>query len=137
MSNDKGKSNGESNGKGSGGAFDLRSLFVGAKSTHTNDRKAVARLGGDYPLIAAILGGSEAQGDTPEVEPASITFFVREGKIRFSANVKSADTTIIGEVGDALNPWQSIESALMAGQVSSKRYSDRKSISAEQEKLLM
>lgn len=125
MSKAKGENNGESNGKGSGDTFNLRSLFVGAKSGHAVDRRAVEKLGVQYPAIAAILGGSEPSGDVAEVEPGSITFFVREGRIRFSANVKSADTTIIGEVSDALSPWESIEYSLRAGEVSSKRYSDR------------
>jgi len=136
MSKAKGDENGNLATPGGGDSFNLRTLFVGGSAGHKLDRKAVARLGGEYPLIATILGGSEATSDTPEVEPASITFFVREGKIRFSANVKSADTTIIGEVSDALSPWESIEYALRAGQVSSKRYSDRKTTSPDQEKLL-
>lgn len=125
MSQEKENGNGKIVSTGAGSAFDLRSLFVGAKSAHGIDRRAVAKLGVEHPVIASILGGSEATGETPEVAPGSITFFVREGKIRFSANVKSADTTIIGEVADALTPWESIEYALMAGEVSSKRYSAR------------
>lgn len=136
MAKSKEVSNGESNGNGQGDSFDVRSLFVGSKSGHDVDRRAVEKLGVEHPLIATILGGIGPQGDVAEVEPGSITFFVREGRIRFSVNVKSADTTIIGEVADAVNPWQSVEYALKGGQVSSKRYSDRPSASKEDQKLL-
>jgi len=100
--------NGEPKTNGKGGLTTLRSLFVGERSSNSANRKAVNGLASIHPFIAEILGGVEASGDQKEILPGSITIFVREGKVRFSANVKSADTTIIGEVSDPINVWDSI-----------------------------
>jgi len=125
--------NGEPKTNGKGGLTTLRSLFVGERSSNSANRKAVNGLASIHPFIAEILGGVEASGDQKEILPGSITIFVREGKVRFSANVKSADTTIIGEVSDPINVWDSITYALSSGEVSSKRYSERVSSSTEKQ----
>lgn len=133
MSNAKGNGHARTEQDAPGRSSGIRSLFVGSRKTFELERRAVAALNEQYPAVAAILGGLEAEGPNPETEPGSITFFVREGKIRWSANVKSADTTLIGEVGDVLNPWGSINTALELGEVSSKRYTERKTSSTSTE----
>lgn len=103
----------------------LWSLLNKGKDNGKNSRQLARPLIKDFPIVAEILGGLAAKGDQPEVAGGTITFFIHEGKIRFSANVKSAEQTLIGEVADILNPWGSINSACLVGDVSSKRYTER------------
>jgi len=103
----------------------LRDLLQKENRNGSHARKAVEALQKEYPLVAELLGGLEAKDGQPEVSPGTITIFVHEGKARFSINVKSAEKTFIGDLADVVNPWGSINSALMMGDVSSKRYTDR------------
>ena len=101
----------------------LRDFLNGEKDHGKEARKCVKALEQELPLVAEILGGIEANGKAPEVSPSAITIYVSGGKIKFSTNVKSAEKTLHGEIADVLNPWGSINSALLVGDVSSKRYS--------------
>lgn len=116
----------------------LRDLLTKEKPNGEAARKLCKPLSKEFPFVAEILGGIEAKGDQIEVSNGTITFYVHDGKIRFSANVKSAEKTFIGDVADILNPWGSINTALQMGDVSSKRYTDPKaSLSDEQKSLLL
>lgn len=116
----------------------LRSLVTEETKNGAAARKIVEKLKDDYPWVAEILGGLEADGSQAEILPGTITIFIHEGKARFSVNVKSVEKTFIGEIGDVLNPWASINCALAMGDVSSKRYSARPaSMTKEQESLII
>lgn len=105
----------------------LRDLLNKGKDHDAEAYKICEVLRQEFPLVAEILGGMPAEGTQPAVSPGTITFFVREGRVRFSANVKSQEKTFIGEIADALNPWGCVNTALLTGDVSSKRYTDRMS----------
>lgn len=78
------------------------------------------------PIVAEILGGCPASRDGDAIAPGTVTFFFREGKWRFSANVKSASKTFMGDVGDILNPWESIEFAMSEGECRQRDYTAHK-----------
>lgn len=116
----------------------LRDFLNGEKDNGEEARKLVKGLVKEFPLVAEVLGGLPEKGGQAEVSPSAITIFIHGGRIRFSTNVKSAGKTILGEVNDVLNPWGSINSALLTGEVSSKRYTERESrLSDDQKSLLL
>jgi len=116
----------------------LRDLINGGKDNDLEAQKVAKVLAKDYPLVAEILGGLSEKGDSPKVSPSAITIFIHEGKARFSTNVKSAERTLIGEIEDLENPWGSINTALLTGGVSSKRYTARvNGMTPEQEKAIV
>jgi len=116
----------------------LRSLINGGKDHDSEAQKLVKCLAKDFPLVAEILGGLPEKGEEGKVSPSAVTIFIHEGKARFSCNVKSAEKTLIGEIGDLVNLWGSINSALLTGQVSSKRYTERhNSYTDDQKKVLL
>ena len=115
----------------------MRDLLTRKKDPSIEAQKIVACLREDYPYVADLLGGMPEKGDQKAVSPGTITLFVHEGKARFSANVKSEELTFIGDVADIANPLGSINTALAMGDVSSKRYTDRTSTTADQEKYLL
>jgi len=82
------------------------------------------------PIVAEILGGAEGTKTEEPIAPGTITFFFRDGKWRFSANVKSASKTFIGDVGDILKPWESIELAMSEGECRQRDYTERTNGSA-------
>lgn len=111
----------------------LRNLLNGAKDDEKSAKKVVKPLEKEFPLVAEILGGSPATEKEAAISPGTITIFIHGGKARFSANVKSAEITLIGDVADIVNLWGSINSAILVGDVSSKRYTERNAIlTAEQ-----
>jgi hypothetical protein len=112
----------------------LRSLLGGGGDDPRKLRALLDPIREACPIVAELLGGMLADKGQPAVDPGTITFFVREGKIRFSANVKSAEKTFIGEVADIVNPFESVELALAFGNVSSKRYTERQSTMTEEQK---
>lgn len=115
----------------------LRDLLNGGKDYASEALRIAKPLAKDYPIVAEILGGLPEKGDQASVSAGTITFFIHEGKMRFSANVKGAEKTFIGEVGDPLNPWGCVNSAMLVGDVSSKRYTDRKASMTDEQKTLL
>ena len=121
---------GANNGKNSpsGG---MRSLFRQEKDTVAAARKVVEKLKDDYPYIFELLGGSPAEGTLPAVEPGMLVIFVRDGELRFSANVNSIMLKFYGACQDVLNPWGSINLALAMGEVTTKEITERPSTSGK------
>lgn len=116
----------------------LRDLINGGKDHDAESQKIVKCIAKEYPLVAEILGGLPEKGDEKKVSPSAITIFIHEGKARFSTNVKSAEQTFIGDLVDLENPWGSINTALLTGGVSSKRYTARTNgMTPEQEKSIL
>jgi len=105
----------------------VTSLFYGAKDQVTLARDLVSPIRDQWPLIAQLLGGLPATNEREEVLGGTITIYIRDGQVKFVANVKSAFTTINGSVKDLKQPFDSIECALLTGEVSSKRYTERES----------
>jgi len=110
---------GTTNGKNSS-TGSIRSLFRQEKDTVAAARKVVEKLRDDFPYIYELLGGSPAEGTLPAVEPGMIVIFVRDGELRFSANVNSILLKFYGQVQDVVNPWGSINTALAMGEVTTK-----------------
>jgi len=54
-----------------------------------------------------------------------IVIFVRDGELRFSANVNSIMLKFYGSCQDVLNPWGSINLALAMGDVTTKEITER------------
>jgi len=116
----------------------LRSILQGKTSSDDANRKAVDSIRESYPLIAEILGGMKAEKGQPEVLPGTLNFYVRDGVVKFSINVKSEKTTLFGDLADIAKPFDSIECALAAGKFASKPYSEQKgSYTPEQEAALI
>lgn len=115
---------GKTNGKNSatGG---IRSLFRQEKDTVAAAREVLEKLRDDYPYIYELLGGSPAEGTLPAVEPGMLVIFVRDGELRFSANVNSIMLKFYGRCQDVLNPWGSINTALAMGDVTTKEITER------------
>ena len=95
-----GKTNGQNSATGG-----IRSLFRQEKDSVAAARKVVEKLRDDYPYIYELLGGSPAEGTLPAVEPGMIVIFVRDGELRFSANVNSIMLKFYGACQDVLNPY--------------------------------
>jgi len=110
----------------------LRGLLKGGKNYEQEAQKIVEELKKTYPFVAEILGGLPATPTDEAVAPGTITIYIHEGRARFTCNVKSSSQTIFGEVGDIVNIWASIDLALLTGQVSSKRFTERTSTSANE-----
>jgi len=110
----------------------LRGLLKGGKNYEQEAQKIVEKLKEDYPFVAEILGGLPATQTDEAVAPGTITIYIHEGRARFTCNVKSSSQTIFGEVGDIVNIWASIDLALLTGQVSSKRFTERVSASGNE-----
>jgi len=112
--------NGKNNSKSG-----MRGLFSGKKDVVEAARKAVAKLEEDHPFVFELLGGCPAEGTQPAIEPGTITFFVKDGCLRFSANVNSMMLKFNGECQDVLNPFGSVNSALGMGDVTQKEIAER------------
>jgi len=98
----------------------MRNLLFREKDLSAEARKVAAPLQENYPYVFELLGGLEKTATEDEVSPGTITVFIHEGKARFSANVKSLKTTLIGDVEDIVNLWGAINTALAMGEVKSK-----------------
>lgn len=120
------------------GGGGLRALLAGGSDDNSKNRGAVESLRSEAPTVADILGGIPADAKNEEVLGGTITFFVRDGVMRFTCNVKAAGKTFIGDVAAPLSPWESIESAFVTGKVSSKGYTERRDsyLTDEQKALL-
>lgn len=118
--------NGESKHENSRGPTpSISALFYGAKDQVALARDLVEPIRDQWPLIADILGGLPATKEREAILGGTITIYIRDGQVKWSANVKGAETTFNGEIKDLKQPFDSIECALLTGQVSSKRYTER------------
>ena len=103
----------------------LRALLVKDGDNDEATQKAVAALTAEYPIVAEILGGRPASGTQAAVQPGSITLYVRNGRLCWSAVVKSEKMKFYGEVADVVNPYGSINSAMLLGECSMLPYTER------------
>jgi len=114
--------NGKNNAKGG-----MRNLFGGPRDVVEAARKAVAKLEEDHPFVFELLGGCPSEGTHKAIEPGTITFFVKDGELRFSANVNSEFLKFNGLCQDVLNPFGSVNTALAMGDVTQKEITVRPS----------
>lgn len=100
----------------------LRDFLKGEKDYDAEALKAAKVLQDKTPIVAEILGGAPATKTAEPIAPGTITIYFREGKWRFTANVKSASKSFIGDLTDILNPWVSIELAMSEGECRQRDY---------------
>ena len=116
----------------------LRGLLKKEGDSDEASQKAVAALSSEYPIVAEILGGCPASGTQAAVQPGSITLYVRNGRLCWSAVVKSEKMKFYGEVADVVNPYGSINSAMLLGECSMLPYTEQKANYTEsQEKAIL
>jgi len=116
----------------------LRDLVKKEATNGKANREAVKALRKDFPTVAELLGGLEAKGDLPEVASGTITFYVHDGKVRATANVKDLFVSFVVDIPDLLEPWKCLEFALKSGECRQKEYTGQKAkTTPEQEKVLL
>lgn len=103
----------------------MRNLLTRERDLTTDARKAVQKLAEDHPYVFELLGGCPAEGTEAAIEPGTITFFCKDGELRFSANVNSMMLKFHGVCQDVLNPWGAINTALAMGDVTPKEITER------------
>lgn len=103
----------------------FRDLVQGGKNEYGQRVKACRPIAEACPLVAEILSGSPADGENKEVSPGSISFFLDGSQLKFAIYVKAPEQKFFGIIQDITNPWQSINSALMIGDVSRKRHTEQ------------
>jgi len=104
---------------------DLRSYLGKGKDDGKANRKVCETFANEAPLVASLLGGLPAEGKDPAIEGGKISFWIQEGKMRFCATVKTVRKNFIGDITNPANPWQSVNWALMTGNVSEREYTER------------
>lgn len=123
------KSNGDENGtKHDGDTPIARGLLdlLGPNGDDGARARAIANtIRKDWPILAECLGGIAAKGGQEEILGGTVNIFIHEGKAKFNVNVKSKKITFFGEIKDLKNVFESIEFAMLTGQVSSKGYTER------------
>lgn len=112
----------------------LRGLLKKDGDNDEASTKAVAALSAEFPIVAEILGGCPASGTSAAVQPGSITLYVRNGRLCWSAVVKSEKMKFYGEVADPVNPYGSINSAMLLGECSMLPYTEQKGNYTEEQK---
>lgn len=75
---------------------------------------------GDYPNLADLLTGCEANGSMGALPPFKLTLFVNEGRLRFSCSSKDYDLWGVGELECPADGLVAVEEALATGRVSWK-----------------
>jgi len=103
----------------------FRDIVAGGKNEYGQREKGTKTLKKETPFVAEILAGSPAEGGNPEVSPGTIAFFMDGTQMKFSIFVKTPETKFFGVVQDPLNPWGSVNAALLLGDVSRKRHTEQ------------
>jgi len=102
----------------------FRDIVAGGKNEYGQREKGTKALKKETPLVSEVLTGSPAEGTSPEVSAGTIAFFMDGAQMKFSVFVKTPETKFFGVVQDILNPWASVNAALLLGDVSRKRHSE-------------
>lgn len=105
----------------------LRGLLFGGRDRNAQAKKAVEPIEKDYPVVAEILAGCEAEGDSPAIPGGTISFWIYDGRLRASVNVKSQGKCFFLDVADITKPWASIQLAIELGEFGEKAEDVRRS----------
>lgn len=124
-----GKSNGSVRSVGS-----IRSLINEKGDFNGGREKAVETIKEFAPLVAECLAGCPKDSQGEEMPPGSITFWLDGPVAKFTYSVKTISVTYYGTVADLAKPWESVNSALLMGEVSRKRHSVNENTLAELDK---
>jgi len=100
-------------------------LVQGENGSTKAKQAALEPLAKETPLVAQVLQGREAAGTSPAISGGSVSFYMDGNRMKFTIFVKSPEQKFFGVVADVLNPWGSVNSALLVGDVSRKRHSDK------------
>lgn len=113
----------------------FRSLVTTKEDGHEARAKGAETIKEMWPTLYEVLVGTEKTATDMEVPPATVAVFLEGTKAKFVINVKGGEHTFFGVVADLAKPFDSIECALMMGEVSRKRDSGRKYSSEDLEKM--
>jgi hypothetical protein len=69
----------------------------------------------EYPELADVLCGVAAADGEAAIPAATVTLYVKDGRLRFSVGGKDADVCFFGEVADASKGLLGVEEALSRG----------------------
>lgn len=104
----------------------FRDLVTGGNDDQAGREKGTKALAKECPFVAEALAGTPESGKGPAVSPGTVSFYMDGAKMKFSIYVKSPEKKYFGIVSDPLNPFGSVNSALLLGDVSLKRHSEQK-----------
>lgn len=103
----------------------FRDMVKGNASAAADRLKGVEKLQDEFPLVSEALAGAVGQNGQKDEEGCTISFWMDGPRMKFKIYVKFTFTSFFGEVADILNPWGSVNSALLTGDVSQKRDSGK------------
>jgi len=88
--------------------------------------KGVAFLKESHPTLYGILAGQPPKPPETGVIPGSVRIFSNGGVLKFVVSGRAWLYDVYGVVGEGLTPFDSIERAINAGEVSYKSVTERK-----------
>lgn len=74
-----------------------------------------------YPTVGELLAGLPQLGEMPAIPGQRVTFWLEGTGMKCAIRHADGDTVIFVDIRDMLAPWQSIESALIGGDVSVRK----------------
>lgn len=113
----------------------FRDLVTQKGDGHEERAKGAKEIKKMWPTLYEVLVGSEKTATDLEVPPSTVAVFLEGTKAKFVINVKGGEATFFGVVADITKPFDSIECALMMGEVSRKRDSRQRYSGEELEKM--
>lgn len=100
-------------------------LFKGEKDEQASRTNAVFDIATDFPTVGEILAGVPKNGKEEAVPPGTITFYIDSGKCCAIVKPKDGDRLGFVVIQDIANPWGSLESAIIGGDIAWKRRDKR------------
>jgi hypothetical protein len=86
----------------------------------TNGRELPDGFREEFPMLADVLAGVADDGTGHEIGAATVTLFVKDGRLRFSIGGQDADVCFFGECEDAAKGLWAIEDAIREGRLGVK-----------------
>jgi hypothetical protein len=79
-----------------------------------------------HPTVGEIFTGAPAAGIVPAVMPGKITFWLEVSGMKCCCSPKEGDISIFAAISEAMNPFGSLEAALIGGTVDIRKSDKRK-----------
>jgi len=99
----------------------VRELVSGDGNTREARIIACHKLECDFPNLYELFVGTNAAGDKPEISPATISFYAIGDRLKFKIWIKSPDRSFYGICKDVDDPFGSVETAILLGEISTGR----------------